>query len=107
MYNTWGLSLKTPKQRGVFWFQYFTTQISQNMGLWNVVEKVFIVTEPVTVVTGTKENIANSSGLETDVKENILTILDLGPCSEVSATATTGHPVKNNVDNIYSHNQVN
>ena len=31
MYNTWGLSLKTPKEHGVFWFQYFTTQISQIM----------------------------------------------------------------------------
>ena len=34
MYNTWGLSLKTQKPHGVFGFQCFTTQISQNMGLW-------------------------------------------------------------------------
>ena len=44
MYNTFGLSLKTPKPHKVFWSQYFTTQISINMWLckeWGIDHRMF------------------------------------------------------------------
>ena len=47
MYNTWGQSFKTSKQQGVFWFQYFATQISQIMWLWTRLQyRSYVITLP-------------------------------------------------------------